>query len=68
MVFIISIAINVRSHGQVVKTSPFHGGNRGSIPLGTASVQKLGQINDIWRTVIILVHVTIQLQVESTQA
>ena len=22
-------------HGQVVKTSPFHGGNRGSSPLGT---------------------------------
>ena len=23
------------SHGQEVKTSPFHGGNSGSIPLGT---------------------------------
>ena len=24
-----------RSHGQAVKTPPFHGGIRGSIPLGT---------------------------------
>ena len=26
--------IEIRLHGQAVKTSPFHGGNRGSIPLG----------------------------------
>ena len=25
---------NVRLHGQAVKTSPFHGGNTGSIPVG----------------------------------
>ena len=25
------------SHGQVVKTPPFHGGNRGSSPLGTTT-------------------------------
>ena len=25
---------NVRPHGQAVKTSPFHGGNTGSIPVG----------------------------------
>ena len=25
---------NVRLHGQAVKTPPFHGGNRGSNPLG----------------------------------
>ena len=25
------------SHGQEVKTSPFHGGIRGSIPLGTTT-------------------------------
>ena len=24
----------VRLHGQAVKTSPFHGGNTGSIPVG----------------------------------
>ena len=24
----------VRPHGQAVKTSPFHGGNTGSIPVG----------------------------------
>ena len=25
---------NIRLHGQAVKTPPFHGGNRGSNPLG----------------------------------
>ena len=25
---------NIRLHGQAVKTSPFHGGNTGSIPVG----------------------------------
>ena len=25
---------NLRLHGQAVKTSPFHGGNTGSIPVG----------------------------------
>ena len=24
----------IRPHGQAVKTSPFHGGNTGSIPVG----------------------------------
>ena len=28
------IIINTRPVGQAVKTPPFHGGNRGSIPLG----------------------------------
>ena len=31
---------NVRLHGQAVKTPPFHGGNRGSNPLG---VIRLGE-------------------------
>ena len=26
--------LNIRLHGQAVKTSPFHGGNTGSIPVG----------------------------------
>ncbi len=26
--------MNTRLHGQAVKTSPFHGGNTGSIPVG----------------------------------
>jgi hypothetical protein len=26
--------LTIRPHGQVVKTPPFHGGNRGSNPLG----------------------------------
>ena len=26
--------IYIRLHGQAVKTSPFHGGNTGSIPVG----------------------------------
>ena len=29
------VNFEIWSHGQVVKTSPFHGGNRGSSPLGT---------------------------------
>ena len=29
---------NTRLHGQAVKTSPFHGGNTGSIPVGVISV------------------------------
>ncbi len=33
----IPVTIKVWSHGQAVKTSPFHGGNRGSIPLGTTN-------------------------------
>ena len=31
---ILSKLIQIRLHGQAVKTPPFHGGNRGSIPLG----------------------------------
>ena len=27
----------LRPHGQAVKTSPFHGGNTGSIPVGVTS-------------------------------
>ena len=27
-----------RLHGQAVKTSPFHGGNTGSIPVGVISI------------------------------
>ena len=29
-----SMETTVRPHGQAVKTSPFHGGNTGSIPVG----------------------------------
>ena len=28
------LSLRARLHGQVVKTPPFHGGNRGSNPLG----------------------------------
>ena len=31
--------INIWLHGQAVKTSPFHGGNTGSIPVGVISSQ-----------------------------
>ena len=30
-----------RLHGQVVKTPPFHGGNRGSNPLGVTFVKAI---------------------------
>ena len=29
----------IRPHGQAVKTSPFHGGNRGSNPLGVINAE-----------------------------
>ena len=31
---------NIRLHGQAVKTPPFHGGNRGSNPLGVIAYNK----------------------------
>ena len=31
---VVSFFYNLRLHGQAVKTSPFHGGNTGSIPVG----------------------------------
>ena len=31
--------LNIWLHGQAVKTSPFHGGNTGSIPVGVTSRQ-----------------------------
>ena len=36
---------NLRLHGQAVKTSPFHGGNTGSIPVGViyADVAQLAE-------------------------
>ena len=30
----------LRLHGQAVKTPPFHGGNRGSNPLGVISIEQ----------------------------
>ena len=37
--------MNIRLHGQAVKTSPFHGGNTGSIPVGVicADVAQLAE-------------------------
>ena len=32
--FMYKYLYKVRLHGQAVKTSPFHGGNTGSIPVG----------------------------------
>ena len=32
----------VRLHGQAVKTSPFHGGNTGSIPVGVIGLSTCG--------------------------
>ena len=34
-----------RLHGQAVKTPPFHGGNRGSNPLGVIKTKVLSKIN-----------------------
>ena len=40
-----SVADEIRLHGQAVKTSPFHGGNTGSIPVGVicADVAQLAE-------------------------
>ncbi len=34
------------SHGQAVKTPPFHGGNRGSIPRGITTYARLAELAD----------------------
>ena len=36
--------IQTRLHGQAVKTSPFHGGNTGSIPVGVISLRTNNKI------------------------
>ena len=38
---------NTRLHGQAVKTSPFHGGNTGSIPVGVIFRADLAQFMTI---------------------
>ena len=35
-----AVQLNIRLHGQAVKTPPFHGGNRGSIPLGVTKEKR----------------------------
>ena len=40
--FLLSRCIGLR--GQAVKTSPFHGGNTGSIPVGVILVSRYGSI------------------------
>ena len=37
---------NVRLHGQAVKTPPFHGGNRGSIPLWVTIPVTIAQLGE----------------------
>ena len=41
----LSAARFMRLHGQAVKTPPFHGGNRGSIPLGVT--KKISDVFDV---------------------
>ena len=36
----------VRLRGQAVKTSPFHGGNTGSIPVGVINYDRLQTVKD----------------------
>ena len=35
------VFLNIRLRGQAVKTSPFHGGNTGSIPVGVIFINLL---------------------------
>ena len=37
---------NIRLRGQAVKTSPFHGGNTGSIPVGVTEDRKVLKIEN----------------------
>ena len=37
----------IRRHGQAVKTPPFHGGIRGSNPLGVTYLHMFGMFGDI---------------------
>ena len=43
MLILVQIVIWLR--GQAVKTSPFHGGNTGSIPVGVTSMQFIGFVS-----------------------
>ena len=38
---------NPRLHGQAVKTSPFHGGNTGSIPVGVTRESDIRECADV---------------------
>ena len=38
------VFLNIRLRGQAVKTSPFHGGNTGSIPVGVISLRPNNKI------------------------
>ena len=39
-------ATNFWPHGQAVKTPPFHGGNRGSIPRGVTKLGNIAQLGE----------------------
>ena len=38
----------MRLRGQAVKTSPFHGGNTGSIPVGVIRIRRRSQVVRQW--------------------
>lgn len=42
----VSATKNIRPLGQAVKTPPFHGGNRGSIPLGVTIYGSIAQLGE----------------------
>ena len=46
------VFLNIRLRGQAVKTSPFHGGNTGSIPVGVILQKALLAVIKfkIWRS------------------
>ena len=46
------VFLNIRLRGQAVKTSPFHGGNTGSIPVGVILQKALLDVIKfkIWRS------------------
>ena len=39
------VFLNIRLRGQAVKTSPFHGGNTGSIPVGVTDCKADTQLS-----------------------
>ena len=56
----------MRLHGQAVKTPPFHGGNRGSNPLGVIKQQKNKPYLPVYRCNTLAEQLRIQLVIGSS--
>ena len=43
-IYAVKTVEKIRPHGQAVKTSPFHGGNTGSNPVGVTGIESLAKL------------------------